>query len=457
MEKTSFQKVYEEIEVPEDDVLKAIVSGKNRAGDVTKASKRTGLRKLVWSSVAAATILISSSFISPSISHVMAKVPWLGDVYTAFNDTVGRSLHTQDLITELNQFSTYKNIDVSITNAYYDGAIIGVTFTVKGSVTTEEDGRVEGFYEIFDGKGGISDSKELIYMEPTEDGYIGHIQLSYPKSELPKEASFPLEFKRIGKVEGSWRFDVPINQLPFETLLVDKATRKEEAGVSVHFDTIIQGKGSTAINYTATFPQEGKNDQVRLKAYDDQGKEITISKDGIDLETVKEDNKIIVKGRSIIPASLAGETSYIEVVPEVALSEPDHIVSVDEATPIELHAKRQDLQVKIEKMTVQESSLTIDFQLNDGNAMGKPISFFEDFARNDITLVKESEKNLYQDQKSIKHTVKTISKDDLRFTRTFDMTHLKNFTSTDYVIRVNMEAMSINIPVKLEKIKIDMK
>ena len=101
------------------------------------------------------------------------------------------------MITELNQNSTYKGVDVSITNAYYDGAVVGVTFSVKGNMKSEEDGSIQGFYEIFDGKSGIPDSKELVYMEPSDNGYLGHIQLSYPKTELPSETTFPLEFKMI--------------------------------------------------------------------------------------------------------------------------------------------------------------------------------------------------------------------------------------------------------------------
>ena len=303
MKKKSFRDEYEKIEVPRDRVIDAIKAGKERASqDVIKHKKSA--RKIIWSTAAAATIFVSSSFISPSISHVMAEVPLLGNVYTAFNDAVGRSLQSQDLITELNQTSSYKGVDVSINNAYYDGAVVGVTFSVKGNVRTEEDGSVQGFYEIFDGKDGISDSKELVYLEPSETGYIGHIQLSYPKTELPPETSFPLEFKRIGEKEGSWRFDVPINQLPYKTVNVDKGSNDEDAEVNVHFDSIIEGKASTAINYTATFPIEGKHDQVRLEVFDDQGKEINISSDGIDLETVKENNRIMVKGRSIISQSI---------------------------------------------------------------------------------------------------------------------------------------------------------
>lgn len=336
MEKKSFQKVYEKIEVPGDGVLDAIRAGKERANHGIPKNKNN-TRKILWPIVAAATLFISSSFLSPSLSHVMAEVPLLGNVYTAFNDAVGRNLQTQDLITELIQTSSYKGVDVSVTSAYYDGAVIGVTFSVKGNLRTEEDGRVQGFYEIFDGKDGISDSKELVYMEPTENGYTGHIQLSYPKTELPSETTFPFEFKRIGGKEGSWRFDVPINQLPYETVNVDKGTNKENAEINVHFDSITEGKASTAINYTATFPIQGKHNQVRLEVYDDQGKEIFISTDGIDLETTTKNDRIIVKGRSIIPQSIKGKTNYIKISPKVALT------GGDPNNPLELEPIKIDL------------------------------------------------------------------------------------------------------------------
>ncbi|MFE8696016.1 DUF4179 domain-containing protein [Cytobacillus sp. FJAT-53684] len=451
MEKHSFQEVYEKIEVPKADVLKAIQNGMNQASfDAPKTKKNT--KTVVWSTVAAAAIFVSSSFISPSMSHVMADVPLLGKVYESFNDAIGRSLQSQELITELNKTASSKGIDVSITNAYYDGAVVGVTFNVKGKMKKEESGQVVGFYEIFDGDGGISDSKELVHMEATDDGYIGHIQLSYPESELPSETTFPLEFKTIGGKDGSWRFDVPINQLPYDTVTIDQESSEEFSDVKVHFDSIIFGQASTAINYTATFPIQGKHDQVRLEVYDDKGDEINISMDGIDLETIKDNDHIIVKGRSIIPQSVKGETKYVEVHPKVAINEQDQFVSLNASTPVEIKADRQNLAVTIEGITVDDNRVGFDFQVNNGDEMDWNFGFFKDFARNYVILVKETEKEIYIEP--IQHTVKTIHKDELRFRSTFDIRKLNDFDLNNYVIRVNMGSLSANIPVELDKVKI---
>jgi hypothetical protein len=450
MEKNSFQEAYEKIEVPKEDVLKSIRNGMNRAdSDAHKSKKKTA----VWSSVAAATLFVSSSFLSPSLSHVMAGVPILGKVYETFNDSVGRSLQSQELITELNQTASNKGIDVSITNAYYDGAVVGVTFKAKGKMNQEENGQVAGFYEIFDGDEGISDSKEYVHMEPTKDGYIGHIQLSYPKSELPSDTTFPLEFKTIGGKEGSWRFDVPIKQLPFENVTLDQERSDELSDVNVHFDSIILGKASTAINYTATFPVQGKHDQVRLEVYDDKGEEMNISMDGIGLETTKSGDQYIVKGRSILPQSVKGETKYLEIHPKVALNEKDQFVPLNASTPVEVKADRQNLSVTIEDITVDDNTLVVDFQWNNGDAVNKDFSFFKDFAQHDVILVKESEKEIYEEP--IKHSVKTLQKDELRFRSTFDISQLDDFDLKTYVMRVRLGSLSINIPVELDEVKVD--
>ncbi|MEH7131318.1 DUF4179 domain-containing protein [Neobacillus drentensis] len=453
MEKKSFKEAYESINVPKEDVLKAIINGMNRATFNTPKPKKS-FKIYVWSIGVAAAIFVASSFISPSISNVMAEVPILGKAYATFNDVIRRNLQSKSLITELNKTTSYKGIDVSITSAYYDGGVVGVTFKVKGDLRIQKDGRVVGFYEIFNGKEGISDSKELVYMEPTENDFIGQIQLSYPKTELPSNTTFPLEFKRIGDIEGSWRFDVPISQLPYEAEKIDNQSIQGIAGVQVHFDSIITGKASTAINYTATFPNEGKHDQVRLEAYDDKGNEIAISNDGIDLETIKVNDKIIVKGRSIIPESLKGNTSYIEVHPKVALSQPNQFVSLYEPTPVEIKANRQNLSVKIENITVKDKSFTADFQVNKGDKRNRSFMFFKDFARNDVILVKESEKEIYKEP--IKHSVETIDKDELRFRSTFDISELDDFNQSKYVLRVNIGSLSANIPVELEKVKINL-
>ena len=58
---------------------------------------------------------------------------------------------------------------------------------------------------------------------------------------------------------------------------------------------------------------------------------------------MEENNKIIVKSRSIIPQSLKGEISFLEIYPKVALTESDHFIQLSDVTPLQVLG----LQVKI--------------------------------------------------------------------------------------------------------------
>src|SRR5699024_9626434 len=109
---------FDEIEIPKDDVNEAIRNGIQKANDShpnrRKMLSRT--RNFIISSAAAATLLLSS-FVVPPVSHVMAEVPVVGQLYSNFNDLVGKNLASQQQITQLNETASYEDIDVTVTSA----------------------------------------------------------------------------------------------------------------------------------------------------------------------------------------------------------------------------------------------------------------------------------------------------------------------------------------------------
>ncbi|ELK48528.1 DUF4179 domain-containing protein [Halobacillus sp. BAB-2008] len=338
MKEKLFNEKYNDINVPEDDVRQAIKMGVRIGSTHRSGEGRKGYLNIKWFLSATAFIIIMfATFAVPSVSHVMAQVPVVGHLYSTFNDSIGRNLASQNLVTELEETATAKDIKVRITSAYYDGAVMGVTVEVKGDVQSDDGARVSGFYEIYQGDESVSDSREIVYFTPIEDGYTGQIQIPYPYESMPEHTTFPLEFLRIGKQEGEWSFDVPVKQLPYNVLSVNKESEDTAASIRVQVDSIIEGKASTAINYTASFPSSEVHNQVRLEAYDDRGREITISMDGIDLETKKENGRLVVKGRSIIPEEIRERTSYIEIYPKVALT------GKDPNDPLELDPIKMDI------------------------------------------------------------------------------------------------------------------
>lgn len=336
MKEKLFQDRYDKIEVPEEDVRLAIRNGiqkANRSYNPNKKERKNG--KMIFST--AAIVLISSSFIFSPVSHVLANIPLVGNLYSHFNDLVGRNLEAQQLITSLNETTSNKGIDVTITSAYYDGGVIGVTFDLTGDVKVDEDGQYKAFYEIFGGDPNISDSKEITYLSSTDSGFTGHIQLYYPTTDLPKNTTVPLEFKTIGEKEGIWKFDVPIEQLTYEVIKLEESRYNQNKNISLRFDSVFVGEASTTINYTASFPITDEDNQVRLDVYDDQGNQLYGLIDGIDLDIIKQENKVQVIGRTIITESLKEKTSYIEIQPKVAL------IGEDPNKPLELETVRINL------------------------------------------------------------------------------------------------------------------
>ncbi|RSD27245.1 DUF4179 domain-containing protein [Mesobacillus subterraneus] len=311
MDKKMFHDSMEEIEVPKEDVIKAIQGG-IRQGNNMKKSHPPRKRAAAVSAAAAAVLFISSGFLFPSVPNVLADIPFLAKLYE--QDQVAVNLASQQLIAELNEKASYDGVDVTVTEAYFDGAVIGVTFDVKGDVEGAED-EVYAFYEIFDRDPEIEETMELVKLLPTEEGFKGHIQLSYPKAQLPDETRLPLNFIGIGEIkdhwkneQGKWNFDVPIKQLPFETVALNKTMELD--GLKVTFEKLISGNSSTALEYTVKGAGENR---VDLELFDDEGNRIIGGTSDARIEKKTVDGSILEKRRLTIPRGFENRCLEIRI------------------------------------------------------------------------------------------------------------------------------------------------
>ncbi|QFK70121.1 DUF4179 domain-containing protein [Pradoshia sp. D12] len=260
MDKNTFSNKVNEVDVPKEDVLQSIKMGISRSVEEQRPKKRKKSILKTWlMTTAAAVTLMSSSFIVPSFSRVLADAPIIGGLYATFNDMVGRNLEKQNLVKELNQTFTSNGVDVALTSAYYDGYLIGITFDVKGNLQ-EKDGYYYALYELFNGDPLADETKELTTLTKTRDGYTGHIRIVYPYKDLPKNDTIPISFEEIGMNKGNWQFDVPVQQNPVEEYVFEnKESTNPEGDVVFKVDSVITGKASTAIIYSVTYPK-GKLD-----------------------------------------------------------------------------------------------------------------------------------------------------------------------------------------------------
>jgi hypothetical protein len=326
MEKKMFHESVDQIELPGDDVLKAIQTGV-RKGQQLKVKQKSRLKVIGVSVAAAAVLFMSSGFILPSVGNVMAEIPFLAKLYE--HDKVAGNLASQQLITELNEKASFEGIDVRVTDAYYDGAMVGVTFDVKGEVKGAKD-EIYAFYEIFDRDPNIEETMELVKLLPAEGGYKGHIQLSYPRAVLPAETTLPFNIIGIGETNDSWRdeqgkwnFDVPIKQLPFETFALGQAS--ELGNHKVSFEKLIIGKSSTAIEYTLSYPEGGQ--RIMLGLFDDKGKQIIGGTSDAKLERNIVDGTVTEKRRVTIP--MVPDSDFIDVQPAIDSGEKLDSVKID--------------------------------------------------------------------------------------------------------------------------------
>jgi len=189
---------------------------------------------------------------------------------------------------------------------------------------------VYAFYEIFDRDPNIEETMELVKLLATDDGYKGHIQLSYPRTDLPAETTLPLNFLGIGEIDdswkdeqGKWNFDVPIKQLPFET--VELGQMSEQDGYGVKFDKLIKGNSSTAIEYTVKYPADKQ--RVWLELVDDQGNQIIGGTSDAKLEKKTENGTVMEKRRMTIP--LVPDSDFIQVHLNLESGEELEAVKID--------------------------------------------------------------------------------------------------------------------------------
>lgn len=265
MDKETFNNKVNEVEVPKEEVLQSIKLGVNKAVQESTPKKKNPIKRAFVSVAVAAGLLISSSFIFPSFSKVMADAPVIGGWYAGFNDMVGRNLEEQHLVQELNQTYSSKDVDVTLTSAYYDGYLIGITFDVEGKIKKSHDGNYYALYELFHGDPLADETKELTTLEKTEDGYKGHIQIVYPYKDLPKHSTIPVSFEEIGEKQGNWQFNVPVQQNPVEIVTFDqKVSTDPEGNVEFKVDSVVLGKASTAIVYRVTYPKGELDNSFRM-------------------------------------------------------------------------------------------------------------------------------------------------------------------------------------------------
>ncbi|PAD23098.1 DUF4179 domain-containing protein [Terribacillus saccharophilus] len=473
MNKQDFNDEINKIEFPRNEVMNAINNGIKKGRRKKGLRNKSGLKKVVAASSIAASALLVSGLLFAPVTNVLASVPIIGAIYDRFSMQIGYELFESNLITQINDEAKSNGIEITITSAYYDGNVIGLTFKAEGDrvsldrIGEQEEPEVGYSFHLSDGDEQKQWSSSMTTgLEKTSDGYVGAMEFDNPNADLPEDYTLPLTFTSVTGVKGIWKFDVPVKQIPSETIAVKgESISKENKDYSIHIESVTKGKATTFLDYKTTFPLDGKNDEINLTVFDDKGNRL--SKSHADVLSVDQSNGLVENDyRELFSSKIAKNTEYLTIQPEIRKDEVDTLISLDKRTPFVVDSNRFEYKIQVNHIKQNENQLILDYDIQnvDSEELGKDIvQNFADF----IMLIKSD--NIHKDDvgqldmnQMIDHQIrsnqaKEIDDDYPHFQSVFTINNVKELNIKDYSLTVPFGILSRNTPIEMEPVIVELK
>lgn len=473
MDKEHFDNEMKKIEVPKEDVFAAINQGMDKGKMKKGGSKKKTRRKLtaIISSVAVAVFLVSGLVFAP-ITNVFASVPIIGSIYEKLSLQIGKELMESDLITEVNQEATSNGVDVTVTSAYYDGNVMGITFKADGKNVSldkleSDEGPETGYsFHLFDGDEQKQWSAAMTRLTKTDDGNIvAAIEFFNPNGDLPENYTLPLTFSYMAGVKGTWKFDVPVERIPFDTISADANDKSTYEDYALKMKSIIKGKATTLLEYDVALPEVGKGDEVRLMVYDDLGNQL--GKNHANVLTSNLENGIVHKEvRELFTNKIADDASYLLIKPEIERYESDTVHTLDQETPVVISSNRFDYQITVNNVTEQKNKMVVDYTIQNVNTDAIKQDLIQNFA--DFIYIIDSDDVIHgatneQDiDKMIGERVrseqaKLIDKETLHFQSSFVIENSEKVSYKGFSLMIPFGSLASNDEdIKMDPIKIEL-
>jgi hypothetical protein len=419
VDKQWFNDEMNKIIVPQPDVSSAVKAGIARAQKEKPVAKGRFLRRKAPLIAAALFIgFLGSGFVIPQMNHVLAKVPIIGEFFSYFSDSVGKNLAASKLVTEINQKAVSNGVGVTVDSMYYDAGKVGVIFNVDNDDVVKENSK-EFFidFKLGDGSSKWHNSASMTGLI-TPKGNIGNIIIDYPEKELPANTTLPLTITSINSTKGTWKFDIPINQLDSRKVNLQQSVSSDDNQHEFKLETITIGKESAAIDYKAIHSLAGENDVMRIdKVTDEHGKEILLLASGIEFGRNKMGNSIESEGRSIIE-KIPDQAKFLMIYPFLGETEPAVIHPLDDKSPFEMHSTRSNAKLTVNHIQHNKSQLIVQYTLDNTDSANREI------VGEGMNLIDSS--LIGKDIVPIGHiikgsTVKVLNSDKLQFQATFKL------------------------------------
>lgn len=360
MEKQEFKGAVDQIYVPKEKVFQAIESGMKKTNKSSFSSKK----KAIFSGVAAAALIgmtIGSGFVNPSMNKVLAKAPFIGQIYQEFGDSMGMNLAKQNLVTSLNQSLTKNGVTVKLTSAYFDGNAISITGHVEGDLKFNKNEEDEVSFDVnFENHKGDHDpwlDGMSMGLKPKGKGLDFHWQFKYPYKTIKENFKLPLTIHYINSMKGDWKFDIPISQKKFKTVSIQQEKNYPEEGVKIGLKEISIAKASSTLVYETT--TEYKDDWIYFfKGVDNKGHVYHFDNHTIIAESKENDgyHKTLRKRMNKLEVGATSLTIY----PELSIEDPLVQRQLDTSS-FTLKSKRTDLAIKVNSVKQDGDKLILDY------------------------------------------------------------------------------------------------
>jgi len=471
MEKQWFKQEADRIDVPKDEVMTAISKGMALG---RKAKHKKTKRKITTiAGTSAAALIIASGFIFTPVNRVFAEVPVIGAIYEKLNLGIGKDLYSQALVKELNETATDNGISVTLTSAYYDGNILGVTFKAEGkdlALMNRGNSPEAGYgHFLFDGSEKKQWAASMTKLKKLKDGWIGAIEFEYPNQTLPEHFTLPITFTSMGDTKGTWKFDVPVKQIPNKNIAVNSQSTTNDHSYTLKVDHITVGKATTLIDYETNRPKIGSYDQINLKVYDDLGNRLDLHHAGpLTQQPAENDNKgnVTIQERASF-GKVDKHAKYLMLYPEISKDEFS-IRRPIRRTPFEVESKRFGYKMIVDRVKKEGNQLILDYHIKNVNPKKSNLTLLQNFA-DQISLIRtedvidtnngQAQYEVLQDDSLIygMHG-EVLNRESLSFETRFTLEHPETFKINDYSLMVPFGIFGMNEgPVKMAPIKINLK
>lgn len=466
MDRKWFEKELDNIEVPNEEVLKAITTGIEK-GRKQRVRKKTVKVSAAFTTAAASMVLVSGFLFAP-VNNALAKLPVLGGIYEKVGSEVGKELYSSDKVTEVNQAATSNNVDVTITSTYYEGNIIGVTFKAKGdnlSIEHMDEGNrpVSGYsYHLFDGKDQNQWGSGSSGLKKDGDEFVGSIEFYRGGKEPSEDFTLPLTFTHMADVNGTWSFDVPVKRIPSETIKTTARTESPDGEFELQMTSVKKGKATTTLEYTYTV--ESEKDTLNLIVFDDLGKRLL--KSGAEtLETKEIDGKVLKTVRELFTSELSDKVRSLKVQADMDRADEDAIISIKDSPPFQVKSPRFGYQITVEDIRNTQGKVTVDFTIDQIKESQFRYDILENFAQFVQVIptkdIKRNTKGEPDYNEMLEYMIrsdktKSVDKKTLHFQSTFSLP--RDAGLDDFSLIVPFETLSLNDrPVKMKHFEIKLK